>query len=269
MGPAMPTQAERDATRGKLLAVARKLFATKGFAATSLDLRPPLLPGAPSTTTSPKAGGLPCGLRGRRGRLVAAALAGRGRRPTRRTVSLPRGERRSRRAADRDDGWSRRARLGDVARDRLAPFPRARRRGPRAGDARARREAPADESAGAPRLRRALRERDGGRALAEAQDSPSSGAGGAGRAPRRLHHGTLTRARHAEPPTCRPHACQGGSLRPSTQWRRASPAADPHVRGVRRGACHDTAPRERCRQLPSAASIVKVARRSAAELPLP
>ena len=36
--PAMPTQAERaDATRGKLLAVARKLFATKGYAATSLD----------------------------------------------------------------------------------------------------------------------------------------------------------------------------------------------------------------------------------------
>lgn len=34
----MPTQAERtDATRGKLLAVARKLFATKGYAATSLD----------------------------------------------------------------------------------------------------------------------------------------------------------------------------------------------------------------------------------------
>ena len=38
MGRAMPTQAERtDATRGKLLAVARKLFATKGYAATSLD----------------------------------------------------------------------------------------------------------------------------------------------------------------------------------------------------------------------------------------
>jgi AcrR family transcriptional regulator len=35
---AMPTQAERaDATRRKLLAVARKLFATKGYAATSLD----------------------------------------------------------------------------------------------------------------------------------------------------------------------------------------------------------------------------------------
>ena len=34
----MPTQAERtDATRGKLLAVARKLFATKGYAATSVD----------------------------------------------------------------------------------------------------------------------------------------------------------------------------------------------------------------------------------------
>ena len=34
----MPTQAERtDATRGKLLQVARKLFATKGYAATSLD----------------------------------------------------------------------------------------------------------------------------------------------------------------------------------------------------------------------------------------
>ena len=34
----MPTQAERtDATRGRLLAVARKLFATKGYAATSLD----------------------------------------------------------------------------------------------------------------------------------------------------------------------------------------------------------------------------------------
>jgi len=36
--PAMPTQAERaDATRTKLLAVARKLFATKGYTATSLD----------------------------------------------------------------------------------------------------------------------------------------------------------------------------------------------------------------------------------------
>jgi AcrR family transcriptional regulator len=35
----MPTQAERtDATRGKLLAVAQKLFATKGYAATSLDV---------------------------------------------------------------------------------------------------------------------------------------------------------------------------------------------------------------------------------------
>ena len=128
----MPTQAERtEATRGRLIATARRLFAEKGFAATSTEEilgEAEVEPRRPVPPLPEQDRPVPGGLRSGRGRADRAGARGRhGRRRDRpdahpgtrlRRVLGP--VRQSRGAAHRDARRPDRARVGHLARARRA-----------------------------------------------------------------------------------------------------------------------------------------------------